>query len=236
MTITEQTPVADIAAALPSSVRVFQRHGVDFCCGGKRPLGQVCTEQGLSFAELAGAIEAAAAEPAPERDWTGAPLDALIDHIIATYHDPLREELPRLQAMATKVQRVHGAHAAYLARVEQIVTELAADLLAHMHKEELVLFPAIRGIANHPGPESLWLAAPISVMEREHDVAGALLAELREITTNYDAPAWACQTFRALFNGLDELERAMHLHVHLENNVLFPRALDTARRAAAVTA
>ena len=228
MTITEQTLVSDIAATLPSSVRVFQQHGVDFCCGGKRPLSAVCREQGLSFDELARAIEASAATPAPERDWTNAPLGDLIDHIVATYHDALRGELPRLQAMASKVRAVHGAKADHLARLDHIVAELAADLTAHMQKEEMVLFPAIREASNGGGAQPMWIAAPISVMEREHDYAGALLSELRRITGDYAAPEWACQTFRALYNGLDELERSMHLHVHLENNVLFPRALGQA--------
>lgn len=225
MTITEQTLVSDIAATLPSSVRVFQQHGVDFCCGGKRPLAVICEEQGLAFDEIARAIEASAAVPAPERDWTTEPLSDLIDHIVSTYHDSLRSELPRLQAMASKVLTVHGSKADHLARLDHIVAELAADLTAHMQKEELVLFPAIRAAAAGGGTPSAWIAAPISVMEREHDYAGALLGELRRITGDYTAPEWACQTFRALYNGLDELERSMHLHVHLENNVLFPRAL-----------
>ena len=234
MTITETTSVAEIAAAVPSSVRVFQRHGVDFCCGGKKPIGVVCEEQGLSFAELAGAIEAAAAGPADEqRDWAREPFGALIDHIVTTYHDTLREELPRLEGMASKVSQVHGATAVYLARVEAIVRELATDLRAHMRKEEQVLFPAIRALETHEGLAPLRLSTPIDVMEQEHDHAGALLAELRRITEGFVAPAWACQTFRALYHGLAELEASMHVHVHLENNVLFPRALERAGHAVA---
>jgi regulator of cell morphogenesis and NO signaling len=228
MNITESTTVAEITAALPSSVRVFQRHGVDFCCGGRRPIGVVCEEQGLSFEELAEAIAASAAEPAAgQQDWTRAPLHALIDHIVATYPDPLREELPRLETMAARVVQAHGAHASHLPRLEAVVRELAADLSAHMQKEEQVLFPAIRAIeAGNPAP--LRIGNPIHVMEHEHDRAGALLAELRDVTGGYAAPEWACQTFRALYHGLAELEASMHVHVHLENNVLFPRALQRA--------
>lgn len=231
MTITENTPVAEIASAVPASVRVLQSLGIDFCCGGKRPIGAVCEEQGLRFPEVASAIEAAAAAPAPDqRDWSREPLHALIDHIIATYHDPLRAELPRLEGMAKKVAGVHGAKADYLATIDDIVGELSADLNAHMRKEEQVLFPSIRAIeiGDSHGPRAMWITAPIGVMEQEHDRAGELLAELRRLTGGYVPPEWGCQTVRAFYQGLEEMEAAMHVHVHLENNVLFPRALQVA--------
>ena len=227
MTITEKTRIADIASALPSSVRVFQRHGIDFCCGGKRPIGTVCEERGLSFTELAGAIEASRESVDETRDWLREPLSALTEHIVTAYHQPLREEVPRLQAMATRVARVHGDKAPYLARIEAIVAELSTDLLAHMSKEELVLFPAIRASEVNGGQPSR-IAAPIAVMEHEHDHAGALLAELRSLTDGYQVPEWGCATVRALYHGLAELEASMHVHVHLENNLLFPRALQGA--------
>jgi regulator of cell morphogenesis and NO signaling len=225
MTITETTTIGDIAAALPSSVPVFQRHNIDFCCGGKRPVGDVCRDRGLNFTTIASEIEAAAAtRRATERDWSVEALGTLIRHIVATYHVPLRDELPRLEAMAAKVATVHGSKAPALARIAAIVTELSADLRAHMRKEELVLFPAIDAL--EAGPASLLrIDAPISVMEHEHDGAGALLAELRELSGGYAPPERGCATLGALYHGLAELESAMHVHVHLENNVLFPRAL-----------
>jgi regulator of cell morphogenesis and NO signaling len=234
MNITENTTVADIAAALPSSVRVFQRHGIDFCCGGKTPLSAACQDRGIAFPAIVSAIEASATTPSKdERDWTREPLRALIDHIVVTYHNALREELPRLESMAGKVARVHAVKAPYLLKLEAIVSELSADLRAHMRKEEFVLFPAIQMVeAGEPHP-AVPISAPITVMEHEHDQAGALLSELRAMTNDYTTPPWACQTFRALYQGLSELESAMHVHVHLENNVLFPRALalsDAARR------
>ena len=225
MNITETTTVAEIASTLPSSVRVFQRHGIDFCCGGKTPLASACEEQGVAFAEIVDAIEASTHTlQSDSRDWNSVPLAVLIDHIIAAYHHPLREELPRLESMAAKVSRVHGVKAPHLLRVAAIVTELSADLQLHMRKEELVLFPAIQTLEAEAQPE-LRLYAPISMMEHEHDHAGALLSELRAITDDYVAPAWACETFRALYHGLSELEAEMHVHVHLENNILFPRAM-----------
>lgn len=233
MTITASTTIGDIVAAHPSSVRVFQRYGVDFCCGGKRTLETVCREKGLSLTEVAGAIEASSGDAPPDaRDWRREPLGALVDHIVVTFHEPLREELPRLEAMAAKVARVHGDRAPALTRVQQIVTELAEDLHSHMQKEERVLFPAIAAAERGAAYPELPLSAPIAVMEHEHDHAGHLLAELREATSGYVVPGWGCATFRALYHGLEELESTMHRHVHLENHVLFPRALDPALRGA----
>jgi regulator of cell morphogenesis and NO signaling len=232
MTITELTPIGHIAAAIPSSVRLFQQHGIDFCCGGKRTLGAVCNERGLSFAATVAAIEASASTATDDRDWAHVPLSALIEHIVSTYHDTLREELPRLQAMAARVSQVHGTRTPRFLQILEIVDALGADLLGHLRKEEMVLFPAIRAIDTDRA-DAAWLAAPVSVMEHEHDRAGALLDDLRELTGGYTPPDGACATTRALYHGLEELERAMHVHVHLENNVLFPRAL---HRQAAVCA
>ena len=230
MTITQDTPIAEIAADIPASVRIFQRHGVDFCCGGRKPLAVACGELGLSFADIARQIEEAAAGPqASDRDWNTAPLQDLAAHIVAAYHEPLREELPRLEEMASRVARVHGEKAPrLLARIETIVGELSADLHEHMRKEELVLFPAIRNVENG-GVSQVPLDAPIRVMEWEHDRAGELLGELRSLTDGYVPPAWACATVRALYQGLTELEASMHVHVHLENNILFPRTLALVR-------
>jgi len=226
MTITENTTVAEIASAIPSSVRVFQRHGIDFCCGGKSSLAAVCHKRGVALADVMSAIEASARAPgADDRDWNREPLPLLIDHIVSTFHDPLREELPRLEAMSAKVARVHAAKDASLVRLDEIAQELSAELRSHMRKEELVLFPAIRSIEEGLPASGPRLEAPIAVMEHEHDHAGALLAELRAITGDYVPPSWGCATVHALYHGLAELEAAMHVHVHLENNILFPRAL-----------
>ena len=226
MTITDTTTVADIASAFPASVRVFQRHGIDFCCGGKTPLSLACRERGVPLAELVSAIEASTLAPESDAcDWRTEPLHRLVAHIVETYHRPLREELPRLDSMAAKVARVHGQKAGHLTRVAVIVSELSAELQSHMRKEELVLFPVICAFEEGAERPNIQIDAPITVMEQEHDHAGALLAELRAISDGYVAPAWACETFRALYYGLSELEAAMHRHVHLENNILFPRAL-----------
>lgn len=225
MQITEHTFVGDIAAAIPTSVRVFQERGVDFCCGGKKPIGIVCEEQGLSFPDMVAEIEASAAVPAPgQRDWTHEPLHALVDHIIRTYHDPLRRELPRLQAIASKVLEVHGTKLLNLGRIEEIVGDLSAEMISHMDTEELALFPAICALEEGRSP-TLAMGTPIDAMEREHDRTGRLIAEVRDLTDSYVVPEWSCSTLRALYRELEEIETSMHEHVHLENNVLFPRAL-----------
>jgi regulator of cell morphogenesis and NO signaling len=138
----------------------------------------------------------------------------------------LRAELPRLEAMALKDAAVHGDKEPALRQIEDVLGELSADLNEHMIKEEHVLFPAIRSV--DAGTARMPISTPISVMEHEHDRAGALLAELRHLSADYVPPAWGCATLRAFYEGLAELEASMHVHVHLENNVLFPRALQTA--------
>ena len=236
MTFNADTHVSDIAAAAPASVRVFQAYEIDFCCGGKRPLGVVCAEKSLAVDEVSRALTEAMQLPAADaRDWNREPLALLADHIVTTYHDPLRRELPRLRQMASRVRTVHGHKSPHaLNRVEAILDELASELVAHMGKEELVLFPIIRQLDQEHShtANAMPIAAPISVMEHEHDAAGELLFELRSITDRYVVPDWACVTWRALYAGLSEFEADMHVHVHLENNVLFPRALRRVREQA----
>ena len=226
MTITETTTVAAVAAAVPDSVAVFQAQGIDFCCGGARALGDVCRERGIRFSELAAAIEEAQRHSTQERaDWQHEPLHALIDHIIETYHKRLREELPRLHALAVKVRRAHGDKTPDVARLEDLLTELSTGLIEHMGKEEAVLFPAIRNLEGGDMSRTARLTVPVQVMEQEHEHAGVLLAELRGAANDYQVPDWGCGTVRALYRGLEDMERSMHVHVHLENNILFPRAL-----------
>jgi len=216
--------VSEIVTAVPSSVRVFERYGVDFCCGGKRPLAMACEERGLSFGAILREIELSAAVIDDRRDWSAAPLRELTAHIVTTYHQALRQELPRLEGLLAKVLKAHRAKAPeLLSQLDASLNELSAELLVHMQKEEAALFPAIVRLEVQGAP-GLPLDAPVRVMEHEHDHAGALLGALREVTDNFAPPDWACATVRALYAGLTELESEMHMHVHLENHVLFPRA------------
>lgn len=231
MQITPDTHVGEIAATAPGTIRVFQQYGIDFCCGGKRPLKAVCEDHGLVYEDVRRELERAHLPPdARERDWATAPLGELIDHILERYHASLKTELPRLEQMATKVADVHGArYPEMLPLVLNHVRALGTELLEHMAKEEAVLFPAVRWLemerAERPDTSAAGLMAPIRVMEHEHEQAGRILAELREVTREYEAPPDACNTFRGLFHGLAELEGDLHAHINLENNVLFPRVL-----------
>jgi regulator of cell morphogenesis and NO signaling len=221
MTITANTPVGEIATAHPLATRVFARHNIDFCCGGGRPLEEACAAKDAALdtvmAELAVEIDQ---EPGDQMNWSGEPLPSLIDHILLTYHKPLTEELPRIDAMARKVHSVHGEKDPQrFAAIADTFGTLMVDLQNHMMKEEEILFPMIREGQGAGGQ------GPILVMEEEHVAAGQMLARLRELTDDYQAPAEACNTWRALWAGLADLERSLHEHIHLENNILFPRAL-----------
>jgi regulator of cell morphogenesis and NO signaling len=221
MSIHSDTPVGQIAAEHPLSTRIFARHGIDFCCGGGKPIGEVCQAKGLITQAVLDEIEdeLSGTEVDAER-WDDAELGALIDHILSTYHRPLAEELPRLEFMAQKVFRVHGERQPNaLGEILSTFMGLKAELESHMMKEEEVLFPMIR--QGH-GSRT---AGPVAVMEDEHQSAGEALQRLRELTNGYEVPDGACTTWRALWYGLADLEESMHLHIHLENNILFPRAL-----------
>ena len=223
MKIDGTSRVGDIATEQPLATRVFARHGIDFCCGGGAPIGVVCEAKGLDTDLV---LEEIAAElsvtDADVQRWDRASLDELIDHILDAYHGPLREELPRLEFMARKVARVHGDKLPdVLPQLLSTFLALKSELESHMVKEEQVLFPLIRqGRGGMAG-------APISVMEHEHASAGAALAHLRELTSGFEVPVGACNTWRALWFGLAALEESLHQHIHLENNILFPRSLGT---------
>lgn len=220
-TLTADTGVGALVTEYPLAARALDRHGIDFCCGGGRPLGEVCSEKGLEVAAVLAEIQRdVAAEPAPQVRWDQEPLPALIEHILSYYHEPLKEELPRIEAMVRKVHRVHGEKdpERFQAILDTFLA-LADDLGQHMMKEEQILFPMI---LNDQGSMA---GGPITVMESEHENAGEMLRRLRRLTNDYELPDEACNTWRALWFGLAELERSLHEHIHLENNILHRRAL-----------
>ena len=221
MTIESTSTVGQLAAEHPLATRVFHRHGIDFCCGGGKPLGEACADVGADTdAVLAEIHRELDRTTVPEDRWDEAPLSDLIDHILAEFHRPLSEELRRLGAMVEKVHRVHGdKDPERFSELRSVYTELAHELEQHMAKEEQILFPMIRD------GRGAMTGSPVAVMEQEHDAAGAALKRLRELTNNYEAPEEACTTWRALWHGLEVLEETLHQHIHLENNILFPRAL-----------
>jgi regulator of cell morphogenesis and NO signaling len=221
MTIDTDKTVGQLAAEHPPVTMVFSRHHIDYCCGGGVSLREACERRGLDLAVVLDEIQRTLASPAPsEERWDEAPFEALIEHIVTVYHGSLREELPRLESMARKVCETHrDKEPEMLPELLSVYVGLKAELDEHMMKEEQILFPMIaRG-------QGFMADAPISVMEHEHDSAARALRRLRQLTNDYRVPAEACTTWRALWHGLAALEEALHRHIHLENNILFPRAL-----------
>lgn len=215
------TRIGEIATRHPLATRVFHRHGIDFCCGGGKPLADACAARGIEAGVVLEELHKQfGAREADETRWDRRPLSDLIRHILVTFHEPLREELSRLSAAARKVYRVHrDKDPETLSELLEVVIDLQAELETHMAKEEQVLFPMILN------GQGAMVAGPISVMEHEHETAGRALARLRELTNGYEVPEQACNTWRALWHGLAALEEDLHEHIHLENNILFPRAL-----------
>jgi regulator of cell morphogenesis and NO signaling len=219
-TLAPTTTVGELAATRPSSTRVFFRRGIDFCCGGGKTLEEACRRRGLDPQEVLREIQMEL-ERGEEKSaaWTERGQAELIQHIIVRYHEPLREELHRLHGMALKVLRVHGEKdPERLSQLADTFSTLKDELLPHLDKEERILFPWI--LSGRPVPQG----GPIERMMFEHEQAGQLLERLRELTGNYEVPPGACNTWRALWSGLETLERDLHEHIHLENNILFPRA------------
>lgn len=226
--------VAELAARSLAAVGVFERLGIDYCCGGHRPLGDACREKGLDPDVVLRELDSASASgEAVDRDWASAKLQELVDHIVTRHHEYLKNELPLLAERLAKVFRIYNErYGPTLIGLPEVFGELRSELEMHMRKEEQILFPAIvaaeravSSVGKIPPLPFGSFANPITMMEHEHDSAGQALSRIREITGNFALPDYACTTYRALMSGLQELERDLHLHIHLENNILFPRAL-----------
>lgn len=231
-TATLNRTVAELVVERPARARVFERFGIDYCCGGKRPLIEACRAKDVSPDQVIAGLESADAEPvADDVDWSKATLTSLADHIQETHHAYLKQELPRLAFLTKKVAAVHGSHRPELVKLHQVFDAFRADLEQHMAKEEQVLFPIIRRLERgETGFHCGSVQNPIRVMVAEHDDAGHAMEQFRQLTNNYTPPADACNTYRAMFDALRELEADMHQHVHKENNILFPRAAEAEAR------
>ena len=211
--------LAELAITRPGATRVFLKHGLDFCCHGRRPFDEACTEKGLDpnaiLAEIANE-ETIADEIS---DLVGRPIDELVDFIESHYHKRLRAELPELIAMAEKVEKVHASKPTCPRDLTGHLRTIYSAILDHLEKEEQVLFPMIRsGVRGGAG-------APIRVMEQEHEDHGKNLENLRALTYDFIAPPEACATWKALYLRLNRLSDELMEHIHLENNVVFPRVL-----------
>jgi regulator of cell morphogenesis and NO signaling len=225
-----ETTVGDWVARQPRASRVFENLQIDYCCGGGVSLEQACQKRSLAPEEVLAQLHQAVAADGDEtaRDWTAAPLAELCDHIEQTHHDHLRTELPRLSGLIAKVVRAHSAVHRELFEVQEVFAALRGELESHTMKEERVLFPAIRQLERaetRPDFPFGTVANPIQRMEHEHDDAGNALTRLRELTRAFRVPEGACNTYRAMLDGLRELEQDLHQHIHKENNILFPRAV-----------
>ena len=210
--ISSEASVADLVVAQPSRARVFERLGLDYCCGGKRSLDEACRRRGLALPEVVAALEA---EPdaVDGCDVRGLSDAELCEHVVSVHHARLREELPRVATLADKVVRAHGKEDPRLGIVQGTFAELRRELERHTDEEETVLFPAIAAGAD----------AAVAPFEDDHEAAGTLLEALSRLTGGYDLDRALCNTHRALLHALAELQDDLHRHIHEENNVLFPR-------------
>lgn len=232
MATTTQT-VRDIAIENPASVRVFEKYGIDYCCGGRVPLSEACATKGLKIDDVMASLQATTAPSASgEKDWAKESLANLATYIVDTHHAYVIREVPRLNELAGKVVSRHGDTREELPQILTKLAELGEELIAHQGKEEVVLFPYIGKFERHasgdgPKPRSCFgtIDHPITMMTQDHDYAGSLMAEIRGLSQDYTPPAGACPTFRAFYAGLREFEQDLHQHIHLENNILFPRAI-----------
>lgn len=224
MTSSLDTPVGQFVAAQPLLAKVFESHGIDYCCGGKLPLATACARKGVDAQSVLEEIQSLlAASPQPEVDWTDVPLEALVSHLLDTHHVYLRAEMPRLAALSIKVANVHGDRHPELVEVAHVYHKFYTEMDAHLSKEEQILFPAIARLEQ--GLERFPVQHPIRKMELDHDDSGRDLERMRELTAGYTPPEDACNSYRALLAGLAELEQDTFTHIHKENNILFQRAI-----------
>lgn len=241
MTLNTDQTVREIAINNPATVRVFESLGIDYCCGGKRPLQDACDRANVPLArvvELLAGVEPDSISP-EEQGWDGASFKDLTEHIVARHHNYIRQEAPRLEVLLDKVVSRHGDAHPELSSIRELFSALSQELFAHMMKEEQVLFPFLQKMetaarAGTPPPSACFgsVGVPIARMLADHDDAGELTARIRSLSDNYQAPDGACPSYRGLCHGLQEFERDLHRHVHLENNILFPRALEMDRGSA----
>jgi regulator of cell morphogenesis and NO signaling len=225
---TEQSIIGDIVAQFPKASDLFKSYRIDFCCGGQRPLKEAIQERNLdgkAILEQLNTLYAQSLEK-DEKNWSEASYSELIDHIIQKHHRYLAEELPNLSPYVTKVLRVHGAHHPHLAQVHKLFNELKTELEQHTIKEETHAFPLILQFEETPTPENReMMKQAIRELINEHDVAGDIIKTIREITNDFTPPEDACRTYRLVYNRLEALEEDLLEHIHLENNILFPRVL-----------
>lgn len=240
-TSTYDRTVGELATEKPVSIRIFEAWKIDYCCGGRTPLAEACAAAGKTVEQFIAAVESAAKVPdGSQRDWSGDSLRTVAERVVDTYHTYTREELATLAPLAEKVLSVHGERRRELAKVASLVHDLTMDMLPHMLKEEQILFPYVVQLEvateeGGPVPTPFFgtVKNPVRMMMLEHDRVGDLLGQLRVVTENYTPPESACFSYRELYRRLSDLETITHEHIHVENNIYFPRAVALEERAGA---
>ena len=233
--INSETTVREVALQVPQSTRIFETLKIDYCCGGNQPLAQACAAAGVDVGDVIGMLDGASQTNADEKTdiaLQNASLPDLITHIIETHHVFTKTEMDRLQSLADKVLNAHGGNHPELVHLSELLLQLCSDLKPHMFKEEQVLFPYIVAMAQaaehkQSGPFAPFgtVNNPIRMMMREHDTAGQILRDLRALTSDYTVPPDACISYQTLYEALENFEKDLHQHIHLENNILFPKSL-----------
>ena len=238
MVITSQTAVGDIAVEMPGVIPTLERLGIDFCCGGQHSLAEACAKRDLQVAEVVEQIESQQkSDDSTSARWKQAPLKELSEYIIERHHGFTRSQLKLIDDLMAKVETRHGAEHPEVFQIGKAVAVMNSELLHHFGCEEATLFPYIAAMGTKNRPELPAVAkgtldVPITRMMADHDQAGNELESLRKLTDNYTPPPSACPTWRALYRAMEDLEHDLHQHVHLENNILFPRALEESRAEA----
>lgn len=232
MIATDEMTVKELAVEVPGTARVFEKLGIDYCCGGNVSLKAACERARLPLSEVLSSLAEAQAQPNPEADWSKAPLAALAQHIVQKHHTYTARETTRLESLFERVYAAHAERHPELGPMQGIFRELAEELRSHMMKEENILFPYLAAMENaalqsKPIPRAMFgtVQNPVRMMTLEHDSAGEALRALREASHGYAVPEDACASYAELYRSLAAFEADLHTHIHLENNILFPRAL-----------
>jgi len=225
----EEKTIAEIVTEDFKKAAVFKRYGIDFCCGGKKTLKSVCEKKNINKSEIIEELSKVDTRTESQMDqykkWQ---LDHLVDHIITKHHAYVTEQIPIIRAFITKVSRVHGDAHPETKIIATLFEQVAQELEHHMMKEEKILFPYIKSLAQGQNIEAMPFGSiknPIEMMEQEHEGAGLLFEKIGQLTNKFNPPAYACNTFKASYHLLEEFENDLHVHIHLENNILFPKAI-----------
>jgi len=234
MSFTSETKVKDIALSNPAARQILEDAGLDYCCGGGKSLHEACLHADVPAEEILNRLRENSRDISPgDANWTSAPLSDLTRHIRERHHRYVREAIVRVQTLLEKVGAKHGENHPEITDIQRLFTEVGREMIMHMRKEEQILFPYIdaleKATSAHSSAEPPFFQTvrnPIHAMMKEHDAAGELVKQIRNASSEYTAPADACTSYKALYQDLREFEADLHQHVHLENNILFPRAVE----------